>query len=86
MKKIIIAGCFGVDSVCKSVAKSIKGDVKDAIIQVVDNLEAKNVINEQFEPEPFILNNYHKEYFETKIKDFHRNKFIDKPKFNFRKR
>lgn len=86
MKNIIITGCFGVYSVCQSVAKSIKADVKDAIIQVVHNLEAKNEINEQFEPEPIVLHNYHKEHFELKIKDFHRNKFIDKPKFNFRKR
>ena len=86
MKNIIIVGCFGVDSVCQSVAKSIKADVKDAIIEVVNNIETKNIINEQFKPEPFVLHNYHKEYFEPKIKDFPRNKFIDKPRFNHRKR
>ena len=84
MKKIIIAGHLGINSVTAIASKV--ADMKETILVVAENIEAKNVINEQFEPEPILFNNYHKEHFVPKIKDLPRNKFIDKPKYNHRKR
>lgn len=53
---------------------------------VTNNIEAKNIVNSQFQPEPMILNNYHQEWFEPKINGIPRNKFFDKPRNNFKKR
>jgi len=56
-------------------------------VQVVtNNIEAKNLVNSQFQPEPIPILNYHKELFEPKINDVPRNKFFDKPRNNFNKR
>jgi len=80
-QKIIIVGCLGMDS--KTFAQH---RFKDVVIEVVNNIEAKNIINSQFEREPIVFHNCKEEYFEPKIKEIPRNKFFDKPKNNFKKR
>jgi len=68
------------------------GSVAECIIQktdntvlVVNNVEAKNIINSEFEPEPIILTNHLDFQPEIKIKDFPRSKYFDKPKNNYKK-
>jgi len=79
---IIIVGATG--SAGSEIARLLKDHAE---ILVVNNIEAKNIVNSAFEPEPFILTNHHKEWIEPKLyNDIPRNKFIDKPRHNFRRR
>lgn len=84
MKKTLIFGHVGFNSVAHSIAKALKTDFNDTI--VVNNIEAKNIVNQI--NEPMIINEYDTQIFTTspKIKDFPRNKFIDKPKYNHKRR
>jgi hypothetical protein len=81
MKKVLIVG---LNLEGKTViSRLIENSDKEVLL--VNNIEAKNIVNSAFENEPIPILNYHKEYFEPKIKDFPRNKYFDKPKNNFKK-
>lgn len=88
MKKarIIAVGMnyIGSTTIAVKMAQIASENVKVQIVE--NNIEAKNIVNSQFKPEPIILNNYHQKYFELKINDIPRNKFFDKPRNNFKKR
>lgn len=87
MKKVIVIGCIGFDStiaIASAIAQRLNSN--DNVVTAVNDVEAKNVINQQFQPEPLIFREYKTELLSTKIKEFPKNKFIDKPKFNHRKK
>jgi hypothetical protein len=81
MKHIIIIGSIDLGS---TVAKAIHNNIDQAVV-VVNNLEAKNIVNSQFKPEPIIFEMRTVQLPETKIIDTPKNKFFDKPKNNFKK-
>jgi len=98
MKKVIIIGsisdCLSEaihEAEIRAIALSKNIDVafadheklKEAILLI----EAKNIVNSAFEPEPLKFINHRKEWIEPKIyNDVPRNKFIDKPRHNYKKR
>lgn len=99
MKKVIVVATIGLEHVALATARLhtlasqqnaeivfINQDT-DNIKEITNNIEAKNVINSAFEREPIQIYNFHKKWTEPKIyNDVPRNKFIDKPRHNFRKR
>lgn len=80
--KLLIFACGQHETTLHSVIKQSL-DMQDVV--VVNNIEAKNIINSAFEPEPLIITRTYSENFEVKLKDIPRNKFFDKPKNNFKK-
>ena len=58
----------------------------DNEVVVVNNIEAKNIVNSAFEPEPMLIENTFTPPFEIKLNELPRHKFFDKPKHNFKKR
>lgn len=80
-REIIIVGCgsIGITSFAQS-------SIKDCIVEVVNNIESKNIVNQSFDSEPLIISNFRcEEFFDVKIKDLPRNKYFDKPRNNFKK-
>jgi len=86
MGKIILVGCDRV--VLASAMQSIQEVYKQQIEVVVmeNKKKIEEIRNKAFQPEPLILKNFHEEYFETKINEISKNKFLDKPRNNFKKR
>ena len=82
-KKILIVGHLGFNSI-GSVAEAIKHKA-DGTILVVNNSEAKNLINPVFKPEPMYLTAHTICQHEISLKDFPRNQYFDKPKNNYKK-
>jgi len=62
--------------------------MKKVILVASIGLELSTTMaNAAFEPEPIIFHNHRKEWIEPKLyNDVPRNKFIDKPIHNFKKR
>jgi len=83
---VVIIACVGQDSsIAMETALRLSKGMENLV--VVNNIEAKNIVNDRiFEPPPIPFLNYHTECFEAKLDDFKRNKFLDKPKFNFKKK
>jgi len=77
--KVIIIGCIGAGS---ESLKFAQHSLSNSIVEVVNNIEAKNIINQI--NEPMIIKDYDRQIFTTttKFEDLPRNKFIDKPRFN----
>lgn len=99
MKKVIMVATIGLEHTALATARLhtlasqqnaeivfINQDT-DNIKEIINNIEAKNVINSAFEREPIPILDFKSEYFEPKVyKETPRNKFIDKPRHNFKKR
>lgn len=83
MKKIQII-CSDNIAVASHIVRIVQE--QNAVVIVENNIEAKNIVNSAFEPEPLMIIRTYKEDFDVKINDFPRNKFFDKPKNNFKKR
>lgn len=98
MKKVIIIGCAAaMESIrqaeitaialSKNIDVVFTDSIHEKLKDVKNNIEDKNISNLVFEPPAFILENHRLEWTEPKIyNDVPRNKFIDKPRHNFRKR
>ncbi len=82
MKKIII--CSDNIVVASHIVRILQ-DRNDVVI-IENNIEAKNIVNSVFEPEPLMITRTYREDYDVKLNDFPRNKFFDKPKNNFKKR
>ena len=82
MKKILILGT----TTTKTTVISRLAENSANEVVVVNNIEAKNIVNSAFEHEPILIKNTFTQHFEPKIKNFEGNKFFDKPKRNFKKR
>jgi hypothetical protein len=82
-KKKIIIVALGFDA--RVLAQST---IKDCVgVVIVDSLkEVEELKNQSFQPDPIPFLNYRKELYQPKIKDYPRNKFIDKPKHNYRRK
>jgi len=79
-RRIIIVG---VGSVADAVRQVLETDFE---VKVVNNIEVKNDLRSRLEfaqPLPLVLTKSNEDSFES---DIPRNKFIDKPKHNFRRR
>ena len=80
MKKVIILASIDLGS---TVAKAIHDNIDQSV--VINNIEAKNIVNEVFKPEPIPILCTHTRHTNTQIIVTPRNKFFDKPKNNFKK-
>lgn len=78
---IIIIGCLGLNA-----GTLAKTTIKDAILVLADNIEAKNVINPALQNEPIQLINTYKDNFDYTENDIPRNKYLDKPRHNYKRR
>lgn len=80
-KRIVLITSIGAE-LSTAMARMLSNEKIDC--QVFDATDSKNVV---FEPEPILFHNHRKEWIEPKLyNDVPRNKFIDKPRHNFKKR
>jgi hypothetical protein len=94
MKKVIIIGCAAVmesirqaEITAIALSKNIDVVFANSSEEIINNIEAKNITNLAFERKSIELINHHLEWNEPKIyNDIPRNKFIDKPRHNYKKR
>jgi hypothetical protein len=84
--KIIVVGMnLHSTTIATKLAEIASEKVKVQI--VTNNIEAKNIVNSTLESEPLEFLNHRLELTEQKLyNDVPRNKFIDNPRHNFRKR
>jgi len=81
MKKIIILGCLGFD-----LSIMAQRNLNNNVEIVTNNIDAKNMVNFNIEREPIVFNSHYQEVFDIKQTDIPRNKFLDKPRHNYRRR
>jgi tRNA A37 methylthiotransferase MiaB len=98
MKKVIIIGCAAVmesihEAEIRAIALNKNVDLvfansnHEKLKEAILNIEDKNITNLAFERKSIELINHHLEWNEPKIyNDIPRNKYIDKPKHNYKKR